>query len=426
MTSTEVPSERSVGTNGSEQQEVPAWLNEQFFEEIFVDKLKLKRGKFLVKVRSVVPTGGSGENYTSMLYHAKVDAECDDGTTRNLAVILKAMITAPELKAFGVFQKEKCFYEKVIPTMETIWANAGVEVQFGPRCWKSTEGDVDILVLDDLCANGYKVADRRKGLNLKHVHVLLAKLAKYHAATAVDYEENGPINAEFDKGLVQSVAKPMFDQYFKLITPVLLPSLDDWMERNKYQSILAKNMTGMFEKLRDATTKNDSKFIVLCHGDVWTNNHMYKYHPDSDDPEDALLIDFQNPYYSSPVMDLFYFLISSTTLELKTTQFDEMVQFYQAELSEALQKLNYPGKIPTLRDVHIELLKRAYFGMQCLYGILPVVLAEKSENANFAGFFGEDEANQKFRYDLYNNPGYQKQLRTLLKMFDRRGFLDFD
>ncbi|EDS39361.1 n-twist [Culex quinquefasciatus] len=223
---------------------IPDWLNEQFFEDIFVEKHGLERGQFVVKVRAIIPTGGAGENYTSMLYRANVDAECGDGTTKNLAVIIKAMISVPALKEFGVFTKEKFAYDTVLPKMEAEWAKAGTEIQFGPRCWKTIEGEVDIIVLDDLCASGYQ--------------------------------------------------------------------------------------------------------------------------------------------------------------------------------------LDYPERIPTLRDIHIEMLKRAYFGMQCLYGILPVVLANKSENANFAGFVGEEEENVQFRHDVFNNPLYHQHLRPLLKMFDLRGYLDHE
>lgn len=57
--------------------QIPAWLNETFFEDIFVEKQSLDRGKFKVKINSLTPMGGAGENYTSTLYRADVDAMCD-------------------------------------------------------------------------------------------------------------------------------------------------------------------------------------------------------------------------------------------------------------------------------------------------------------------------------------------------------------
>ncbi|XP_058822370.1 uncharacterized protein LOC131683962 [Topomyia yanbarensis] len=414
--------------NGSEVKQdalkIPAWLDEKFFEDIFVTNFQLEQGKFKVNINAIVPTGGAGENYTSMLYRADVEAVCEDGTRENLKLIVKAMIIDPTLKSFSVFTKERCAYEQLLPTLEQLWANAGTTVRFGARCWKTVEGDVDVIVLDDLCVKGYTVADRQKGADMAHVEIFLSKLAMFHAASAVDYRKNGPINPLYDNGMVQPETKPLFDQYLKVVGPVFLASMESWPGHEKYHDKMRKNLQGIYEKLLDATSKDDSGFVALCHGDVWTNNHMFSYNK-SGAPVDALLLDFQGPYYGSPVQDLFYYIISSTTVELKSNHFDELVQYYQKCLAESLEKLDYPGVIPSLRDIHIEMLKRGYFGMQCLYGILPIVLAEKSENANFAGFFGESEENQKFRHDVYYNPRYHEHLRCLLKLFDSRGLLDF-
>lgn len=45
--------------------------------------------------------------------------------------------------------------------------------------------------MEDLCACGYKTADRRTGLDLVHIEMTLEKLAKLHAASAVYYEQVG-------------------------------------------------------------------------------------------------------------------------------------------------------------------------------------------------------------------------------------------
>ncbi|XP_053691222.1 uncharacterized protein LOC128739750 [Sabethes cyaneus] len=401
----------------------PTWLNEAFFEDIFVDKLQLEQGKFKVKIKSIVATGGAGENYTSKLYRADVDAECEDGSSKTLKLLLKAMITNPGLKAFSVFIKEKFAYEQLLPKLEQLWAANGESVSFGPRCWKTVDGDVEIIALDDLCAKGYKVANRQVGADWDHARILLAKLAKFHAAGAVDYRKNGPINPLYNKGMVQEEGKALFEQYVKAVEPVFLKSMEAWPGHEKYQNKMVKALQGLFYKMKEATAKDDSGFVTLCHGDVWTNNHMYSYR-ETGEPKDALLIDYQGPYYGSPACDLYYYIISSTTLDLKTSQFDELIQYYHECLADSLQKLDYPERIPSLRDFRIDLLKRGFFATQSLFGILPIVLADKNENANFDGFFGEAEENVKFRLDVYNNSLYQQHLEPMLKLFDVWGLLE--
>ncbi|XP_062554158.1 uncharacterized protein LOC134219445 [Armigeres subalbatus] len=413
------------GIAAPEQSDLPAWLNESFFEDIFVSQQGLAPGKFEVKIQSVTPTGGSGENYTSSMYRAKVDAVCDDGSINTLAVIIKAIITMPEMKQFSVFTREKHVYEHTLPAMEQLWAEAGETIRFGPRCWKTVEGDTDVIVMDDLGAQGYTVANRQQGADLDHVHVFLKKLAQFHAAGAVLYRKNKTISPLYDCFYVSPEGRVFMEKFISVIKPVFLEILSSSPEDKQYQSKLEKSLDNHFNKLSTSLALNDSDFVALCHADVWTNNHLYSYHK-SGSPKDALLIDYQGPFYGSPVTDLFYYVVSSTTLELKTTRFDELVQYYHTQLTEALTKLAYPLVIPSLRDIHIEMLKRGYFGLYCLYGILPVVLADKNENANMDGFFGDSEENKKFRHDMYNNPLFYEHLKPLLKLFDTRGLLDFE
>ncbi|XP_055549835.1 uncharacterized protein LOC129732728 [Wyeomyia smithii] len=395
---------KKVEVESDVKPKIPAWLDEAFFEDIFVDKQQLEQGKFKVKIKALVPTGGAGENYTSLLYRADVDAECEDGTVKNLRLILKAMISNPDLKQFSVFVKEKTAYEQLLPTLEKLWAATGTSVSFGPlagRRWTEMWRSLCWMI----CA---RKATRLRTASLVPIGTMLVSCW---------------LSWRNSMGMVQEEGKPLFEQYIKLVEPVFLKSIEAWPGHEVYQRKMSKALQGLFYKMMEATAKVDTDFVTLCHGDVWTNNHMYHYQG-TDEPDDALLIDLQGPYYGSPVCDLYYYLISSTTLDLKTSQFEELIQYYHSCLVDSLQKLDYPERIPSLRDFRIEMLKRGFFATQCLFGILPVVLADKNENANFDGFFGETEENVKFKNDVYNNPLYQLHLKPLLKMFDLWGLLE--
>ncbi|XP_055609863.1 uncharacterized protein LOC129756855 isoform X2 [Uranotaenia lowii] len=335
------------------------------------------------------------------------------------------MLTDPYLKTYSVFLKEKLAYDNLLPTISQMWTDAGESVSFGPRCWKAVEGEQDVLVLEDLCASGYAIGDRQKGADLAHAHALLSKLAKFHAATAVDYRKNGPIAELYDRGMFQEEGREYFAEFSKVITPIFLEIFKGWPEAEKYKKKYEKSMENIYEKLYDATKKDDSGFVCLCHGDVWTNNAMFS-HKETGKIKDVLLIDLQDVYYGSPIQDLFYYLISSITLELKATKFDELLQFYHCELVKSLKKLHYPERIPSLRELHMELLRRGFLAFQCTYDCLPIVLADKNENANFANFMGESEESQRFRLDVYSNPLYLEHFKTLVKLFDTRGLLEYE
>ncbi|KXJ68058.1 hypothetical protein RP20_CCG006167 [Aedes albopictus] len=214
----------------------------------------------------------------------------------------------PEMKSFSVFAREKHVYEQTLPAMEQLWAEAGESVRFGPRCWKTVEGDTDIIVLDDLGDEGYSVANRQEGVGMEHVHVLLEKLAKFHAAGAVLYRKHGRTTPLYDCMLIDPAGKDFMDQYYKVIKPEFYGILSSTPEDERYKAKLEKSMENDFEKTTAALTFDDSDFVTICHADMWTNNHMYSYHT-SGTPKDALLVIFSGLFdnYSSTHVHIFHF-----------------------------------------------------------------------------------------------------------------------
>jgi thiamine kinase-like enzyme len=102
-------------------------------------------------------------------------------------------------------------------------------------------------------------------------------------------------------------------------------------------------------------------FVVMNHGDPWLNNMMFK--ADADNKSiDCKLIDFQMPFWASPAADLLYFLVSSVENDIKVEHFDDFIEFYHTELSSGLKKLGYDQYIPTLAELHVDLLEKGFFG----------------------------------------------------------------
>lgn len=84
---------------------------------------------------------------------------------------------------------------------------------------------------------------------------------------------------------------------------------------------------------------------VLCHGDVWTNNIMFKSNPIT-----ALMLDFQMCFWGSQNYDLLLFIASSVHDDVKAKHFDELIEFYFQEFVTSLGKVKYEDYIPTLED----------------------------------------------------------------------------
>ena len=101
-------------------------------------------------------------------------------------------------------------------------------------------------------------------------------------------------------------------------------------------------------------------FQILNHGDMWINNFMIKSDSEGK-PIDVKLIDYQMSYWASPAGDLIYFLIISVQDDIKVDQFDNLVEYYHTNLVESLIKLKYDKVIPTLEELHADMLHAACF-----------------------------------------------------------------
>jgi thiamine kinase-like enzyme len=98
-------------------------------------------------------------------------------------------------------------------------------------------------------------------------------------------------------------------------------------------------------------------FRVLNHGDDWLNNIMLKS-DENGNWIDAKLIDFQMSFMGSPASDLWYFLVSSIADDVKVEHFDALLFFYHNELVDSLNQLKYDGTVPTIADLHIDMLEK--------------------------------------------------------------------
>lgn len=167
-------------------------VSDSFFVDIVANKLNIGKDEFKVRLVLLSPATGNNENYISVLYRAKIKIEIlQTKEKKSVDVIVKALITTlEEVKAFGVFPRESFVYENLVVSFEKIWLDeAGEKIEFGPKCIKIDTNPYEVIVLDDLKAANYNILDRKIGLNLPQTKLILSKLAKFHAASAVRYQK---------------------------------------------------------------------------------------------------------------------------------------------------------------------------------------------------------------------------------------------
>lgn len=142
---------------------------------------------------------------------------------------------------------------------------------------------------------------------------------------------------------------------------IVIEIISKWPEFTVYAEKLRRQRNDLMERGNLAYDVNPNHFNTLVHDDLWNTNLMIK---SGDKPfENIMLIDFQFSFWSSPTVDLHYFLNSSVNDDLRPQHFDEFVRFYYEQLVKLLQQLNYKKHIPTWTEFYEQYKDRMFFGI---------------------------------------------------------------
>ncbi|EDV52476.1 uncharacterized protein LOC6545752 [Drosophila erecta] len=105
---------------------------------------------------------------------------------------------------------------------------------------------------------------------------------------------------------------------------------------------------------------------VICHGDFWNNNILYRNEPNSDQPVEAKLIDFQMSRFAPPVLDVVHYLFACTEKQLRDEHFPAFMDAYYNTLDLKLATCNL-----SLKDIY----PRSVFNRQLqLFGVYGLIM----------------------------------------------------
>jgi aminoglycoside phosphotransferase (APT) family kinase protein len=102
----------------------------------------------------------------------------------------------------------------------------------------------------------------------------------------------------------------------------LVEELDTWPEEwHSYADRLRAQADLLMVRVQEATRRDEEGFNVLTHGDPWVNNILFQ-----EDTDAVRLLDFQFLHFTSPVVDLHYFLTTSAKLEVLVKHSQRLIQ----------------------------------------------------------------------------------------------------
>uniref|UniRef100_A0A182JZL1 CHK domain-containing protein n=1 Tax=Anopheles christyi TaxID=43041 RepID=A0A182JZL1_9DIPT len=359
-----------------------------------------------------------GDNYASEMY--RVSVRYDIGTVVEKSIILKVMpsgeLQQQVMQENSIYAREMVIYNRIMPKIYQLLSSIGDCSIISPLCLSTANTPKQLLVFEDVNEQGFKMVDRRFGLDYDHARLVVVKLAKLHACSRIVHEADPTLFELTMEGCIsEDPKKQTFLPYYRRCVGQVVRLVQQWNKEGRWDSILRK-----LEKLQDKIIpygcavyrRREDCFNVLNHNDIWVNNMMFRY-GEGVGVKDVLLLDYQLSYYGSPGVDLNFFLYGSLQPKL-----------YHTTLRWTLEELDYGGTIPTLPDIHVEIIRKGFHRVNAVFQQLPVAMMERSEDADMDLILGEGERSEACRRELFDNPRYVSILPALLQEFDLDGYLD--
>ncbi|XP_017123771.1 uncharacterized protein LOC108143751 [Drosophila elegans] len=398
---------------------IPEWVTPEAFQDLLKNKVKDYKETKALRAKAGV---AAGENYATIMLRLELDVETNDKSQVTKAFMLKTPHHSEAYRKLldrtNIFDVERGMYLEVVPELEQLYRDVGAEVKFGAEAYEVATSEHYVL-LEDLRPRGFKNADRLQGLDLAHTESVLTKFAQWHAASAVRVDLKGPYNEKYTKGFFDS--QEIVDAFCVGSAKTLLKHIDQYEGHEAYLKDLHSVSEKLYDVVNDLKEPKSDEFNALNHGDGWSNNIMFQYN-DKNEILNTYFVDLQLPKWGTVAQDLYYFLLSSTRLDIKTSKFDYFIWFYHSELVKHLNLLNYSKSLPTLRSIRYALNKYSGWAFICSACVMGYVLLDPTDGADFDKIIAKE--NSSFRNSLYTNPRYRRHMEVLMPWLQHQGALE--
>lgn len=209
-----------------------------------------------------------------------------------------------------------------------------------PKCYRSiSEEPSECLLLEDLSIRGFSIVDRYAcDITADHVYLIMKTLARLHAISFALSDQQPAKFKELVSKLSEEFVRPddLFTrEFFKKQSLLILEVIS-----GEEDAHLLKVINKLFERhpfdIAEDCLDNSSE-AVISHGDTHQNNVMFKCDAFGK-PIEAILLDWQETRYSSPVLDIVFFMFCCTTKELRDIHYDNFLRAYHESLSSHIRR----------------------------------------------------------------------------------------
>ncbi|KAG8035191.1 hypothetical protein G9C98_001681 [Cotesia typhae] len=281
--------------------------------------------------------------------------------------------------------------------------------KLGGLCYFTRSENPKVLMIEDLAPLGFKMANRQTGLDFNHCMLALQGLAKFHASSVWIIEKNPKLKEIYSKGMFEMDFPKDMSNFFVSGMKFLVKAAESWPElRDDCRKKIEKIADVAYDKAGIARKLDEKEFNVINHGDFWVNNMMFK-------------VDFQLCSYTTPALDLLYFLNSSASEEVLENHRNSLIEGYVKTLSETMTRIGCKTKAPGIEYFKKILADKAIIGFVIACAGLPILKLDKSKAQGLEEMMSNKE---DFHLMAYNNEAYRKVIVPRLHEWDSQGLFD--
>lgn len=213
-----------------------------------------------------------------------------------------------------------------------------------PQCYLTISDELsEALFLEDLTLRQFDMFKfRGRPITFQHISLVVRALGKFHAISFALKDQQPQKFKQLSSQLSESfwdgiLVRSNYEQLYHAMLEKLLACLEE--EKRSDLADRFRKMNGnqtvanLFQLI---SGKWAEPYSVICHGDATINNSMF--HNDQANAIEVQLIDWQFSRYASPVIELVLYLLCSTTKELRSKHYEDIVKIYHDSLSDLLTR----------------------------------------------------------------------------------------
>lgn len=231
----------------------------------------------------VVDFTKKGDNYACIVTSVEVKYELADQSSAVVYVVKLNPCRDDAMTEFIngiIYEKEAKFYNTLAPEMNAVLTENGQREINIPKCfYVSLEKGKEIIFLEDLRTRGYKMHDHRRGMDTLHTTLVLKELARFHASSFLLEKKYAGENLREKYPFLNKTSSDIVAE-----SPEIQKMLGDGLKSAQkmltavggYEKAVTW-LDNLIPKLADVFREQQcGKPMVVCHGDCWTNNLLFK------------------------------------------------------------------------------------------------------------------------------------------------------